>query len=233
MLYDFTRILSAHTCILPPACPWFPCWLGNTFSMKSSPVSLGFRINHSLLCSPKCLEYFNHSISNIVLPVLIHISVQIASRFVSCVWHNPWRKASNQCLLKTWIKVLNLWICSLQYWKRQKKKAGGERGRPHVKIFEGWSQGLLTYRMIPMTGESNIMEEKFMKGIKCFDNPAKFYPLNYDVIIFIYIYPYLQSSLFYYSFFYLSSSLWNNFTSFWSKENVFLLFTFLSHILAR
>lgn len=39
--------------------------------------------------------------------------------------------------------------------------------------------------MIPMTGESNMMEEKFMKEIKCFDNPAKFYPLNYDVIIFI------------------------------------------------
>ena len=68
-------------------CPWFPCWLGNTFSIKLSPVSSGFIINYSLFCSPKGLGYVGDSISNMVFPVLIRLSVQTVSCLVisSCL----------------------------------------------------------------------------------------------------------------------------------------------------
>ena len=62
-------------------CPWFPCWLGNTFSIKLSPISSGFIINYSLFCSLKGPGYVGDSISNMVFPVLIRLDSKLFGYF--------------------------------------------------------------------------------------------------------------------------------------------------------
>ena len=108
-------------------CPWFPCWLGNTFSIKLSPISSGFIINYSLLCSPKGLGYVGDSISNMVFPVLIRLSVQTVSCLViSSAWHNPWWKASTQWMVAESMNK-SLTFLNLQPTVLKETKKRGER----------------------------------------------------------------------------------------------------------
>ena len=64
------------------------------------------------------------------------------------------------------------------------KEKGGESGRLHVLILNEAKD--CSHRKIPTAGEKKVVEENFLKQIECFDNPAKFYPPNYDAILFLY-----------------------------------------------